>query len=142
VRFYVNRGDFQKLTQERLQDARALLKKRRYSGAYYLFGYVVECALKACVAKQTKKYDFPPERKSIENIYTHDFEKLVGAAELKVKLDRDFKSNKDLERNWAVVKDWKETSRYEEHDEKKVKDFFEAITDEKHGVLKWLKRHW
>lgn len=138
----MNRGDFQKLTRERLKDAQALLQKHRYSGAYYLCGYVIECALKACIAKQTQQFDFPPERKSIENIYTHDLKKLIGAAELKVKLYEDFKSNKDLERNWAVVKDWKETSRYEEYDQKKAQDIYQAIADEKHGVLQWVKQRW
>lgn len=138
----MNRSDFQKLTWERLKDAQALLQKHRYSGAYYLCGYSIECALKACIAKKTKKFDFPPERKSIENIYTHDFEKLIGAAELKVKLDKDIKSNKDLERNWAIVKDWKETSRYEEYDQKKARDIYQAITDEKHGVLQWISQRW
>ena len=138
----MNRGDFQKLTRERLKDAQALLQKHRYSGAYYLCGYVIECALKACIAKQTQQFDFPPERKSIENIYTHDLKKLIGAAELKVKLYEDFKSNKDLERNWAVVKDWKETSRYEEYDQKKAQDIYQALADEKHGVLQWVKQRW
>ena len=138
----MNRRDFQKLSQERLKDAQVLLQEQRYSGAYYLCGYVVECALKACIAKKTKEFDFPPDRKSVESIYTHDFEKLVGAAELKVKLDKESKSNKDLERNWAIVKDWKEAGRYEEHDVKKVKDFYEAIADNKHGVLKWLRLYW
>jgi hypothetical protein len=34
---------------ERVRDAAALLKARRWSAAYYLAGYAAECGLKACV---------------------------------------------------------------------------------------------
>ncbi|MCP5119377.1 MAG: HEPN domain-containing protein, partial [bacterium] len=49
----MNRTDFQNLALERLDDAKVLLDGGRYNGAYYLSGYVVECALKACIAKLT-----------------------------------------------------------------------------------------
>jgi hypothetical protein len=45
----VNRSDFQKLAMDRIADAKALLAAKRWAGAYYLAGYAVECALKACV---------------------------------------------------------------------------------------------
>ncbi len=50
----MNRSDFQRLTRLRLDEAKVLLANERYQGAYYLIGYAVECALKACIAKQTK----------------------------------------------------------------------------------------
>jgi HEPN domain-containing protein len=55
----MNRGDFQELSIIRLQDAKILLDNKCYDGAYYLSGYVVECALKACIAKKTREHDFP-----------------------------------------------------------------------------------
>lgn len=33
-----------------------------YDGAYYLSGYAVEWALKACIAKNVKRYDFPDRK--------------------------------------------------------------------------------
>ena len=45
----MTRADFQKLANERVADARALLAARRWGGAYYLAGYAVECGLKSCV---------------------------------------------------------------------------------------------
>lgn len=138
----MNRGDFQKLTRERLKDAQALLQKHRYSGAYYLCGYVIECALKACIAKQTQQFDFPPERKVIEAIYTHDLMKLIKSAGLEVVFRDDRDKDKKLESNWGVVEGWKEASRYEEYDQKKARDIFQAIADEKHGVLQWVKQRW
>ena len=64
------RSDFRILSETRLEEARLLLKGRRHLGAYYLAGYAVECALKACIAKQRKRFEFPPKRKSVEQMYS------------------------------------------------------------------------
>ena len=40
--------------------ADALLKAGRYACAYYISGYAIECALKACIARKTNQDDFPP----------------------------------------------------------------------------------
>jgi len=45
----VNRSEFQELVEVRLADADTLIKQGRYDAAYYLAGYAVECALKACM---------------------------------------------------------------------------------------------
>jgi hypothetical protein len=50
----MKRQDFQGLAAVRLKEARVLLEARCWEGADYLGGYVVECALKACIAKQTE----------------------------------------------------------------------------------------
>jgi hypothetical protein len=42
----VNKDELRQLAQDRILDAKALLAARRWSGAYYLAGYAVECALK------------------------------------------------------------------------------------------------
>ena len=49
----VDRKDLQELSKVRLKEATALLKLGLFDGAYYLAGYAVECALKACIAKGT-----------------------------------------------------------------------------------------
>src|SRR5258706_177764 len=43
----MNRFDLQKMAEERIADAAALLDAKRFQAAYYLCGYAVECALKA-----------------------------------------------------------------------------------------------
>jgi hypothetical protein len=50
----VNRVEPQRLAKERISDAKVLLGARHWVGAYYLAGYAVECALKACIAKLMK----------------------------------------------------------------------------------------
>jgi HEPN domain-containing protein len=137
----MNRKDLIELTKIRLREARALLKNRNYDGAYYLFGYVVECGLKACIAKQTKKHDFP-NKITVNQSYTHDLTQLVKVAGLELALDLEMKRNPKFERNWAVVKDWSEDSRYEKHTDKEAQDLYSAIVDIKDGVFKWIKHHW
>jgi hypothetical protein len=141
-RSWMNRGDFQKLTQERLKDAEALLQKQRYAGAYYLCGYVMECALKACIAKRTKLYDFPPDPGTAREIYVHDLIKLVKSAGLGADLDEFSIKDKEFERNWGTVKDWNEKSRYETHTEREAQELYDAITDKEHGVLQWINQLW
>ena len=124
----------------RLKEVEVLLNNRQYSGAYYLSGYIVECALKACIAKQTNKFDFP-DKKTVIDSYTHDLEKLVKVA----KLDAELKSllrDPNFSPRWALVKDWSEESRYEKHSKQKALDIYSAITDPNHGVLQWLQQHW
>jgi hypothetical protein len=61
----MNRRDLQTLAKIRLKEAQALARLRLYDGAYYLAGYAVECALKACIARRTSRYDFPDKGRSI-----------------------------------------------------------------------------
>jgi hypothetical protein len=138
----MNRSDFQKLTRERLEDAQALLQKHRYSGAYYLCGYVIECALKACIAKQTRQFDFPPDPATTREIYVHDLEKLIKSAGLGAALDELIMKDNDFEKNWGLAKDWSEKCRYEVRNEIQARELYEAVTDKKHGVLQWISQRW
>lgn len=72
----MTRQDLQELAEMRLADAEALLVAGRYSGAYYLAGYAVECAIKACIAKQFRQHEFP-DLPRVRQIYTHGYETLI-----------------------------------------------------------------
>src|SRR5947209_20564996 len=82
----VNRSELQKLAAERIADAKALLSLKRWSGAYSLAGYAVECGLKACISRLMKAEDFP-DRSFAEKCWTHDVERLVVLADLKAVRD-------------------------------------------------------
>ena len=88
----------------RVRDARTLLRSGRWDAAYYVGGYAIEYALKACIAKKTAEHDFPPERKVVEKIYKHDPKGLLTAAELP-QLEADIKHmiERDAERNAAFA---------------------------------------
>lgn len=138
----VNRNDFQEISRMRQKEAATLLKARHYSGSYYLAGYSVECALKACIAKQTKRYDFP-NRELINKAWVHDLEQLVKLAGLGPDLERDMKANKTLELNWTVVKDWKESARYESSiSDAQARDLYSACASRNNGILSWIRKIW
>ena len=136
-----NRAEFKKLALMRLDDARNLLKDRRYGAAYYVAVYVVECALKACLAKKTRRYKFPPKPSDVrEFFYTHKLQKLAEASGL---LGVFEKSSPKLSTYWNTVRDWNEDSRYEPYtDIKRAKDILLAIEDPAEGVLHCLKHYW
>src|SRR5215467_11158848 len=107
----MNRTDLQSLSRQRRREAAALLRARHFPGAYYLVGYAVECALKACIARQTRRFDFP-SKQIVQKVFVHDLELLVKAAGLKADLDRDLRANEALEVILAIAKHWPEKSTH------------------------------
>ena len=138
----MNRDDLQRIARLRVKEAKVLLENGYFSGAYYLLGYAIECALKACIAKQIKRYDFP-DRKLVNDSYSHDLEKLLSVSGLKSELQKEIRNNPNLEVNWAIVKDWSVESRYStDISETTARDFYSAVTTRENGVLSWLKKWW
>ena len=137
----MNRRDFQHLSEVRLREAEALFAARRYDGAYYLAGYCVEFALKACLAKKTKKYDFPPNRRAIDDFYSHDLDRLLATSGLKDLMDALPKDD-PIRLSWEVVKRWSEQSRYSKSSKQKARTLLDAIADPRIGVFGWLKSYW
>jgi HEPN domain-containing protein len=138
----MNRSEFQKISCVREEEALTLLNAGHYRGAYYLVGYAVECALKACVAKQVKQYDFP-DKKLANEAFIHDLEKLVRVAGLAPVFEKERQANRALESNWAIVKDWSENSRYELNiTEVTARDLCMACIEPDDGILPWIKRRW
>jgi hypothetical protein len=92
----MNRRDFQRLADLRVGEAGALVRSRKEIGAYYIAGYAVECALKACIAKTTKRYEFPPKSDYVRKLYSHNLEELLRIAGLEKQLEADSRVNPDL----------------------------------------------
>lgn len=137
----MNRRQFQALSRLRLREAKTLLDAGHFPGAYYLLGYAVECAVKACVAKKVRLHDFP-DRKIANEAFTHDLEKLLRVAGLFPEFERDCRHDRVLDLNWTIVKDWSESVRYEtDISDTKARDFFGACTG-KGGILPWVRRRW
>jgi hypothetical protein len=137
----VNRREFRELARLRLREAKALLDSRNFSGAYYLCGYVIECGLKACIAKQTKQYEFP-DKKRVNDSYTHDLEILVRTAGLDTDLRARIGVDPQFAVNWSLTKDWNEGTRYQKHTRLEAESLYDAVTDAAHGVLQWIQRYW
>lgn len=138
----INRNYLQQVSKLRIKEAKALYKLKLFNGSYYLAGYSIECALKACIAKKTKRYDFP--NKDIANkVWTHDLENLLKLADLNIELLNETKKNKSLEVNWAIIKDWSESVRYDiSISDSQAKDFILACSNTNNGILNWIKKRW
>jgi hypothetical protein len=117
-----------------IQQAKALLAAGLYDGAYYLEGYAVECALKACIAKATWRSEFPDKGK-VNASHTHDLRELVRIAELDdarrslAKLDPEFGNN------WDATEAWSEQSRYQRNRRESAEILLKAVSDNRHGVI-------
>jgi hypothetical protein len=137
----MNRTDLQQLADDRLGDAESLLAAQRWSGAYYLSGYAVECALKACVAKLTNLYDYP-DKDFVNQIYTHKIDRLLVLAGIEPQLRADGAADPALLANWQTVTGWDEKARYQQRSEPQARGLYIAVSDGTHGVLPWLKARW
>lgn len=136
----ITRADFQRISESRLQEAVTLLANGHAAGAYYLAGYAVECALKACLCKQRQPEHFPPKVSVVARMYSHDLSGLLDLAELGAALDAE--NDAMLKRYWAVAKDWSEESRYAFPGQADAQLLVTAVTEPTHGVLPWLRRYW
>ena len=137
----VNRKDFQFLARTRLAEAKALLAAGHPNGAYYLGGYAVECALKACIAKSTRRHDFP-DKKNADASHTHNLRDLMRVANLELIRLEETKRDSAFRDNWDLVQQWSEHSRYRKHESGLALKLLEAISDGQHGVMVWIKRYW
>jgi len=140
------RAEWQQLAEDRILDAKAHLDPAvaRWSGAYYLVGYAVECGLKSCLlafvgAHPEVIYD---DRRFSQDAWTHNIEALVVLARLRADRDADAVANPGLRRNWQRVKDWTEQSRYLQKTRTEAEDLFEAVTHPSDGVMQWIRLRW
>lgn len=136
------RSDFQQLAEERLIEAKLLLDLGKWDGAYYLAGYAVELALKACVIKSLMSTDAFPDKEFSKNCYTHAIEKLVAVAKLEGQRKSATDADPDLLANWVDVRDWSEEKRYHRINKTEAEVLYDAIADSVHGVFTWIKTQW
>ena len=138
------RAEWQQLAEDRILDAQAHLAVARWSAAYYLIGYAVECGLKSCVVARVGAHPevIYQERRFSQDAWTHDFENLLVVADIKVDLYADAATNVTLENNWQRVSEWTERARYLQKTKAEAERLFEAVTDPKEGVMQWIRQRW
>lgn len=137
---------FKNLSLQKIKEAKILLNNKLYTGAYYLAGYSVEFALKACYCKTIQAQTFPPLRKVYEKLYNHGRDSLIGlmdVSSIKTKFEAETQNNNKLQVNWDIVKDWSTESRYASSVKKAdAKALINAIEEKRTGVLTWIKKVW
>ena len=121
----MNRIELQEISEIRLRESKALLSAGFAEGAYYLAGYAVECALKACIAKRTREHDFP-EKKQVNDSHTHDLGKLLNLAELKDELDGVIGADPAMASALDEIQDWSETTPVSEKDSSRGRSVVEG----------------
>jgi hypothetical protein len=143
----VNQGDLRRMAEERIKDAKALIRGKRWEFAYYAAGYSIECALKSCVlARMIHTAWVFGEKWNARECLTHNFKDLVRLAgldtEVIARLAASAASGDRFESNWKVVLGWAVTSRYAPRTESDARDLLDAITHNPDGALRWLKKYW
>ncbi|MFP5227743.1 MAG: DNA-binding protein [Acidobacteriota bacterium] len=118
-----------------------LLRAGEFSGAYYLAGYSLECALKACIAKGVAQHTFP-DKKLANDVWIHDLARLTALANLE--RERLLHSQMDavFDHHWDLATRWSEKSRYSIYSQQDCRNFVHAIADRQHGVMAWVRRYW
>jgi len=117
-------------------------QNNRYSAAYYLGGYAVECGLKACIARQIRAYEYPPRRNFSNDLFSHKFKELVPIAQLNTALTTERRTNPQFAANWSEVEKWSEESRHENWTMQDAQQLIAAVGDIPNGVLEWIRQHW
>jgi hypothetical protein len=146
VQGVTTRAEWQQLAEDRILDVQALLAPGvgRWSAAFYLVGYAVECGLKSCVLARIAAHPevIYEDRKFSNDAWTHDIESLLVVADIKTDRDTDAAANLALYQNWQRVKDWNEKSRYEQKTQPQARRLFDAVVDPNDGVMQWIRARW
>jgi HEPN domain-containing protein len=137
----LTKNDLEKLADVRMEDSLVLLQAGKSSSAYYLAGYAVELALKACISKLFQP-NVIPEKALVNAIYTHKLESLLSIAGLLPEFRTDSKADSEFAANWAIATQWTEESRYEFWDPMSAATLINAIREPNHGVFQWVKKRW
>ena len=143
----MNQADLRRMAEERIKDARALIRGKRWEFAYYAAGYSIECALKSCVLARMIHTAWVFEEKwNARDCLTHDLNELIRLADLTNDLNArraaSAASGDLFDSNWKTVVKWQVTSRYASRTEAEARDLFAAMTHRPDGVLRWLKNYW
>jgi HEPN domain-containing protein len=131
------RADLQQIAEAKLEDARVLFERGRYSNAYYLAGYAVEIGLKACIAKQVQAETMPTPD-TLNKFFQHDLKSLVALAGLTEDLNGQQQKDKAFASNWAIAAEWDPQTRYEDKGKDEAKDLIDSVS----VLMEWIRLHW
>jgi hypothetical protein len=129
-----SRIEFQELARCRLAEAKLLLQYGHPCGAYYLAGYIVECALKSSIAARFQANEIP-DKGLVNSIYTHNLSDLLRLSGLQAELQQ---ADPKLVEDWDIVKRWSENARYVTCDTAVATAMLDAVGGDDQGLFQWL----
>ena len=144
--------DLRRRADDWVRAARAAYDAGLWTVAYYLAGYAIEFALKACVltrmplsgyvfANHVELLGRPKALREV-NFRTHDLKLLIDLAYLRREHTARANDGSAFGGNWGIVKDWDSQTRYDEKTQGDADDMLRAVTDPQDGVLTWLRNYW
>lgn len=137
----LERATLQAIANAKLRDAEFLFQNERFSNAYYLFGYAAEIAIKSRISRLFRP-DTIPDKKFVQDIYSHDLNKLIALAGLSAELTESRAASPVFDGHWSAVSDWNEASRYDMIDVFEATAMRNAMVDEEQGIFRWLQERW
>lgn len=138
----MNRINLQKLAEERILDGQTLLGAGRWSGAYYVTGYAVECGLKACVLRRVENTGVIfLDPKFSQRCFTHSFIDLLKLGDLEPAHGLVVQSNALFKTNWELAVEWSEESRYRTSNQSDAEALMQAVITAD-GVMPWIRSLW
>jgi hypothetical protein len=105
----ISTKELRAIARARLQDAQALLRAKRFDGAWYLCGYAVELALKARICRTLKWSGFPDSGQDfagMQSVKTHDLKILLRFSGIESRVLTKHRGE------WEVVVTWNPEIRY------------------------------
>lgn len=108
--------DLEIIAIQKLYDAKALYRAKRYDGSLYICGYAIEIALKAIVCKEAglslypeTQYEYKnhPNKKTYKKYWIHKLNELLPASGKESIIKPSYKAEWDF-----VVSKWGPDSRY------------------------------
>ena len=102
-------AELDNIARARLEDAKTLLKARRFDGATYICGYAVEVALKARICRTLNWPEFPGtsgEFQAYRSFQTHELDVLLRLSGQEARIKQNYFAL------WNTVAIWNAESRY------------------------------
>src|SRR5882724_8495076 len=101
--------DLRAIARARLRDAQALLRAKRFDGAFYICGYAVELALKARICRTLKWAGFPHSGQNfqgLQSLKTHNVGILLRLSGVEDRIKAKYATE------WLVAIRWNPEDRY------------------------------
>lgn len=105
----ITKSELRKLANARLKDSKILFEAKRYDGAVYICGYVIELGLKLRICKTLKWDGFPSsnsEFNDFRSFKTHNLDVLLALSGIEEKVKTKFLPE------WSAVTSWDPQARY------------------------------
>ena len=102
--------DLRAIARARLRDAEALLRAKRFDGAFYLCGYAVELALKARICRTLKWSGFPDsgqDFQGLQSLKTHNLGILLRLSGIEDRIIHNHVGD------WSLALRWNPEWRYQ-----------------------------